>query len=404
MKRQWLECLVCGRRYAVGPMWRGCPECAAAEKGAPLEVRYDYGSVGEFGCDGNAPGIWRWHQLLPSISAGSPVSLNEGATPLCRLGCGQNGVALWLKNESVNPTWSYKDRANTVNITLAKELGFKRVAAISTGNHGNSAAAYASAANMGSVVFCHRDISSLQTSLMRLYGARVLRGGNRNLMMSKLVGSGSWFPTSIIDPFSGCANPFGVEGFKTIAFEIFFQMERRVPDRVFVPVGSGDGLYGIWKGFLELKKIGLSNRLPKMIACQALGAAPYFRAFSKGLRQMEAVKEAFTIALSISEEEGGRPALWAVYDSEGAVLTCSDEEITQAASELARAGYAVEPASATTLACAKKEFRKPEASPESWVLIGTGAYVKWAETLNRQFAPLRLLEPEFEMVEDLLEV
>jgi len=404
MKRQWLECLVCGARYAVGPMWRGCQECAA-EKGAPLEVRYDYGSIDEdFGCDGNAPGIWRWHQLLPSISAGSPVSLNEGTTPLCRLECGQNGLALWLKNESVNPTWSYKDRANTVNITLAKELGFKRVAAISTGNHGNSTAAYASAANMVSVVFCHRDISSLQTSLMRLYGAQVFRGGNRNLMMSRLVGSGSWFPTSIIDPFSGCANPFGVEGFKTIAFEIFFQLERQVPDRVFVPVGSGDGLYGIWKGFLELKKIGLSDRVPKMIACQALGAAPYFRAFSKRLRQMEPLKEARTIALSISEEEGGRPALWAVYDSEGAVLSCSDEEITQAASELARAGYAVEPASAATLACAKKEFRKPESSSETWVLIGTGAYVKWAETLNRQFEPLRLLEPEFERVEDLLEV
>jgi threonine synthase len=141
-----------------------------------------------------------------------------------------------------------------------------------------------------------------------------------------------------------------------------------------------------------------------MIACQALGAAPYFRAFLKGQRRMEPVKDARTIALSISEEEGGRPALWAVYDSEGAVLSCSDEEITQAASELARAGYAVEPASAATWACAKKEFRKHKSSLETWVLIGTGAYVKWAETLNRQFEPLQLLEPEFEKVEDLLEV
>jgi threonine synthase len=148
----------------------------------------------------------------------------------------------------------------------------------------------------------------------------------------------------------------------------------------------------------------MADRLPKMIACQALGAAPYFRAFSKGLRQMEAVKEAHTLALSISEEEGGRPALWAVYDSEGAVLTCSDEEITQAASELARAGYAVEPASAATLACAKKNFQELESSSETWVLIGTGAYVKWAETLNRQFEPLGLLDPEFERVEDLLQV
>jgi threonine synthase len=123
-----------------------------------------------------------------------------------------------------------------------------------------------------------------------------------------------------------------------------------VPDRVFVPVGSGDGLYGLWKGFVELKKVGLARRLPKMIACQARGAAPYVNAFLKGLRQMEPVKEACTIAISISEEEGGWPALWAVYDSKGEALACSDEEIAQATSEMARAGYALEPASVATLA------------------------------------------------------
>lgn len=407
MMREWLECLVCGARYAIVPMWGGCPECAATDKAAPLEVRYDYSSVGELGCDSGAPGIWQWHQLLPSLRTGVPVSLSEGGTPLCPLKCGHIGVTLWFKNESMNPTWSYKDRANTVNVTMARELGFKRVATISTGNHGSSAAAYASAANMASVVFCHRDTSSLQTSLMRLYGAQVFRGGNRNVMISKLVGSGRWFPTSVIDPFSGCANPFGVEGFKTIAFETFFQLGRQVPEKVFVPVGSGDGLYGIWKGFLELKKTGLAKRLPKMIACQALGAAPYSRAFSKGLRQMEPVKEPHTIALSISEGEGGRPALRAVYDSEGAVLACSDLEIMHAASELAKAGYAVEPASAATLACAKKQFSEPASIPsipETWVLIGTGAYVKWPETLNRQFELLPVLDPEFETVEDLLRV
>jgi threonine synthase len=177
-----------------------------------------------------------------------------------------------------------------------------------------------------------------------------------------------------------------------------------VPDRVFVPVGSGDGLYGLWKGFVELKKVGLARRLPKMIACQARGAAPYVNAFLKGLRQMEPVKEACTIAISISEEEGGWPALWAGYDSKGEALACSDEEIAQATSEMARAGYALEPASVATLACAKKLLSKPTRSQETWVLVGTGAYVKWAETLNHQFEPLQVLDPEFVNVDNLLRV
>jgi threonine synthase len=404
MRQEWLECLVCGERYSIAPMWTGCPKCEAGGKGAPLEVRYDYGSIDKLVPDENAPGIWRWHHLLPGIRSEPLVSLHEGGTPLCRLESEHRLITFWLKNESVNPTWSYKDRANCVNISVARELGFKWVAAISTGNHGSSAAAYAAAAGLGSVVFCHQETSLLQTSLMRLYGARVFQGGDRSGMLNRLVRRGGWFPSCAIDPFAGCSNPFGVEGFKSIAFEIFLQLGHKVPDRVFVPVGSGDGLYGIWKGFVELKKVGLARHLPRMIACQAKGAAPYANAFSKGLREVEAVTEARTIALSISEEQGGQPALWAVYDSEGEALACSEEEIAQAASEMAKAGYALEPASAAALACAKKVLSKPTEGQETWVLVGTGAYVKWAETLNHQFDPLRVLDPGFDRVEDLLGV
>ncbi|MEW5979501.1 MAG: pyridoxal-phosphate dependent enzyme [Acidobacteriota bacterium] len=400
--REWLQCLVCSAHYDLSPLWSGCPACLDQGKSSALEVRYDYASVTDFGPDEGAAGIWRWHRLLPAMHRHHPVSLKEGATPLCPVSCPAGLATIWLKNESVNPTWSYKDRANSVNISVARNLGFEKVAVVSTGNHGNAAAAYASAAGLRAAVLCHRDVSMLQASLMRLYGARVLRGGNRSAMLNRLIRSGSWFPCCVIGPLDGSSNPFGVEGLKTIAFEIFFQLGRRVPDRVFVPAGSGDGLYGIWKGFVELQKLGLCDRLPRMFACQAEGAAAYVRSFSKGLRHVEPVENPQTIALSIAEEQGGRPALLALYDSQGGALACSDREIIQSAGELARAGYALEPASAAALACARKE--PASSSDENWVLIGTGAYAKWPETLNGQFETIPALEPDFVQVEQFLEL
>jgi len=402
MTREWLECLVCGARRSIGPMFAGCEACCTNSKAAPLEVRYDYASI-RLAPDESAPGIWRWHQLLPGGIAASPVSLLEGNTPLCQLKSPNEAITLLLKNESVNPTWSYKDRSNSVNISMAHRLGFQRTAAVSTGNHGSSHAAYATAGGLQAVVFCHQEVSALQTALMQLYGACVLRGGNREGMLGRLVRTGAWFPSCIIDPFAGTSNPYGVEGFKTLAFEIFFQLGRQVPDRVFVPVGSGDGLYGIWKGFVELTKVGLADRLPKMIGCQAEGAAPYVRSFSKGSRQVEHLPKAETVALSISEVEGGRPALWAIYESAGEVLAVPDEAILWETRRLARAGYALEPASAAALACAERLFSTCTRK-ETWVLIGTGSHVKWAETLTRPFEPLPVLPPEFDRVEEALNI
>src|SRR5207247_9821402 len=120
----------------------------------------------------------------------------------------------------------------------------------------------------------------------------IVRGGRRGAPGKALVERGDWFPSSILCPRDGYANPFGVEGFKTIAFEIVQQLNGRAPDRVYAPVGSGDGLYGVWKGFVELRRIGAVDRMPRMVACQASGANPYVRAFRLGERTVRAVANA----------------------------------------------------------------------------------------------------------------
>ena len=397
MPDSWLECLVCRAQCDIGPRFGGCPECVERQQKAPLEVRYDYRHTSLPKPDRRNSGIWRWRRMLPPLDASAIVSLHEGNTPLVEL----KSCPVLLKNETLNPTWSYKDRANSVSISMARQLGFRNVAAVSTGNHGAAAAAYSAAGGRRCVVFCHEDAPDQQLALMQLYGATVFRGGRRDDMLRGLVVRGDWFPDCILCPRGGCANPFGIEGFKTIAFEIFEQLEGKVPDRVFVPVGSGDGLYGIWKGFCELQQIGIADRAPRMYACQAAGADPYVRAFRAGASRLTALESVHTIALSIAEKIGGEQALQAVYDSAGAALRASDEEILQAARCLAREGYALEPASAAALACAQA-LAHDRFGSEIWVAIGTGATVKWPETLNSGFNRSEKLPADFDRVEELL--
>jgi len=385
MPEQWLACLVCGAQFDLGPLFAGCPQCARQNRKAALEVRYEYQKVDLLSANLTAPGIWRWRALLPRVSEENAVSLHEGGTPLVKLAGWNVPGSLYLKNETVNPTWSYKDRANCISISLARQFGFQNIATMSTGNHGSAAAAYSSAGHLQCVVFCHEDAPDLQLALMSFYGAKVLRGGQRDEMLLGLVSRGGWFPSSIICPRRGCSNPYGVEGFKTIAFEIFHQLGNRAPERVFVPVGSGDGLYGIYKGFVELQRLGLTERIPRMYACQASGANPYVRAFRARAPRLVPVDSANTIALSIAEKIGGEPALRALYESEGEALDVDDEAILSAQRALARQGFALEPASATALACAQK-LASQSAEPESWVVIGTGTAVRWPDSLRRDFS------------------
>ena len=382
-------------------MFGGCPACAQKHTKAPVEVRYDYDHPAARQCDCAATGLWRWRALLPRIAERNIITLGEGNTPLLKVRNWSGPAPLYLKNETASPTWSYKDRANSVSISMAREFGFSNVVAVSTGNHGNAAAAYSSAAGNRCVVFCHQNAPELQLALMGSYGATVVRGGRQDAMVRALVARGDWFPSWIVCPRAGFANPFGIEGFKTIAFEIYRQFGKVVPDRVFVPVGSGDGIYGIWKGFVELQRTGQSDRLPRMYACQATGANPYVRAFRDGKKRLTPVERANTVALSIEEKIGGELALGAVYESGGAALNVTDDEMLLTARCLAREGLALEPASAAAVACASK-LMEDGCEQERWVAIGTGAAIKWPQTAAREFVMPEKLPPDYEDVSQLI--
>jgi len=404
--RPWLECLACHALHPVAPLFSGCPTCRQTGRKSPLEVRYDYARLGGLEPDRDSLGIWRWHKLLPPVEPRNRVTLGEGNTPLVQLSGWTGSAQLYLKNETANPTWAYKDRANCISASLARQFGLKNIATVSTGNHGNSLSAYAAAGGLRCVVFCHADAPELQLALMQFYGASVFRGGRREAMLEKLAARGDCFPACTSSLRDNFANPFAIEGFKTIAFEIFAQLGGRVPDRVFVPVGSGDGFYGIWKGFVELARLGLADKVPRMIACQSTGADCYVRAWRDRAEQLTPLEHAHTVALSICEAIGGEQALGAIYESAGAAVGLPDEEILGAAAQLARQGFALEPASAAAVAGARSmaaEGSDPGTGlDECWVAIGTGAAVKWPRNVIGRASMPERLPADFDRLDELL--
>jgi threonine synthase len=187
-------------------------------------------------------------------------------------------------------------------------------------------------------------------------------------------------------------NPFGVEGYKTIAYEIYHQMGRKMPDRVYVPTSGGDGIWGVYKGFHELQLLGLADHLPKVIACQAAAAAPLVVAVQGRLRHIEPIETQPTIALSLLDPQSGDLALHAVNRSAGNAIAVTDEEILDAIEDMWRLGLSVEPASAAPLAGLMKEARGGlDLNGQSVVLIASGSGERWPATFTRTAG--RLPEP-----------
>ena len=396
MPECWLQCDACGARYEWAPRFFGCDACRNRDGAIqPLEVRYDALFLHPAS---NEAGIWRWKELLPPVEWENRLSLGEGKTSLLPVRSEECGPRLYLKNETGNPTWSWKDRPNSVSVSTARQWGFRRVAAKSTGNHGNAVAAYATAGGLSSVIFCHEEAPALQLALMEGYGARVLRGGPQDEVLRKMIADHGYFPCTILCPRAGYTNPFGIEGFKTIAFEICEAMNWSAPDRVFVPVGSGDGVYGIWKGFRELAERKQINKAPQIVGCQAAGADSAYRAWRRNSRVAEVLSSVSTSALSVGELVTGDHALRAIYESGGSMMVCSEEEIRNGFRQLQRRGLALEPASALAFACAQMAIEQA-ADGETWVVIGSGAAVKWPDTLLRDYRLPPLFTGSLEMVE-----
>jgi threonine synthase len=346
-----LECIECHEKY---PKTKVIYTCTC---GGLLDIVYDYSKIHLTKKDLTGPlSVWKYRALLP-ISR-EPVSLDEGGTPLYRVDRIAKSVGLkdvYVKHEGMNPTGSFKDRGMTVGVTKALELGMKTVACASTGNTSASLAVYGARAGVPAVVLLPAGkvaLGKLAQALM--HGAKVLsiRGNFDDAL--KLVRDlcdreGFYLLNSV--------NPYRLEGQKTIAFEIADQLGWHAPDRIVLPVGNAGNITAIYKGFKELKKLGLIDSIPRMTGIQAEGASPVVTAIKNNAAAItpEGHPETVATAIRIGNPVNSIKALIAIRESGGTAETVTDDEIIRAQQELAYLeGIGVEPASASSIAGLRK--------------------------------------------------
>jgi len=351
--------------------------------------------------------VWRYVELLPINDQNKIVSLGEGGTALnkCVRLAGEIGLEkVYVKNEGENPTGSFKDRGMTVGVTKALELGMKSVACASTGNTSASLAAYAAKAGLECIVLIPSGKVAFGKLIQAIiHGARVIQVRGNFDEALKIVGE-LCLTHSIY--LLNSINPYRLEGQKTIAFEIWDQLGRKIPDKVIVPVGNAGNISAIWKGFKELYAIGLADKLPEMIGVQSEGAAPIANLIKKGLNEIEFVDKPETVATAIRI---GSPVNWkkaakAIRESGGTAETVSDDEILEAQKILARReGIFAEPAGAASTAGLIKLTRIGMINRDELIVcIATGHGLKDPEIILKQFPKPIEIEANIEALMKIL--
>lgn len=371
--RYFLRCFECGEEIENQRAYT-CERC-----GGLLEVSFNFEEVDAKKIfDEREPRVWKYRELLPVER--EPVTLREGGTPLYRCKKIEEifGIReLYVKHEGMNPTGSFKDRGMTVGVTKALEFNVKGVICASTGNTSASLAAYAARASLPSyVILPYGKVALGKIAQALMHGARVICiKGNFDDSL-RIVRELSENPDFYL---LNSINPFRLEGQKTIAFEIYDQLFS-TPDAVLVPVGNAGNISAIFKGFLEMKELGVIDEIPRMIGVQAEGASPIADAFREGKKEITPVRNPETIAtaIRIGSPVNAPKALDAIYRSNGFALKVSDEEITEAQKLLARAeGIGVEPASASSLAGLRRAIEEGVVDrDERVVCITTGHLLK----------------------------
>jgi len=352
-----LRCISCSTEYEYGKLF-ACDKC-----GGFLEVLYDMESVksvlakGEFGKGSTL--IERYSVLLPVRDVKRAISLGEGNTPLMladRLAETLGLRRLYLKDETRNPTGTFKDRSICVGVSVAKENEIVQVSTASTGNAGASLAAFSAKAGLTCRLIIPASASPTKLVQAIAYGARIIPiEGSVDVALSLLkeaYHAWGWYPI----PTSGPFNPYQVEGAKTIAYEISFQMKEQSPDWVIYPICGGDNIAANWKAFRELKQLDLSPILPRLVGVQASACESLSEPLRMGHDQIRPVKNPQTIASSLRIEypPTGLAALRAIRGSQGVAMGVTDEEMLKAQGLLAsREGVFSEPASASVVAALK---------------------------------------------------
>ena len=349
--------------------------------------------------------MWRYARFLPLPAGAEPVTLHEGGTPLLRANVlGQeNGVETYIKDETRNPTGSFKDRPVSLGVSYALAVGIRRLIVASSGNAAVSTAAYAARAAIPALVVVPRTArTSSKLRQARAYGAQVLLlDGDYNDVFRIVQDLRSQAP--MVDVTTTYRSPIPTEANKTVAYELWEQMGGQAPDWVLVPVGSGPLLWGIHQGYRELAEAGLVDKVPRMVAVQAAGCPPIAEAFDRGLSEIEPCLQPKTVADGIADgllghEQDGFVTLKAIYESGGAALAVDDAATLQAVKELSRkAGLFAEPTGAISLAgmweLASRRLLKPG---DRVVLLVTGHGLKRPDAVDE--GELELVAPKLEAV------
>ncbi|MCL2006881.1 MAG: threonine synthase [Treponema sp.] len=349
-----LICDDCKKDFPLDGHFTLCPCC-----GGLLEVQYQLNAMkkdlSRLFQDSRDRSIWRYRDFFPFVEEKNIVSLGEGGTPLIQsnhIGKEFGVPELYFKNDTMMPTGSFKDRGFSLAISYARQIGVKNAFTYSSGNAGASFAAYSARSGFPALVCVEYIASDTKKEMIQLYGANtaILYYDSFEEIAQMLKSAAQELK---IYQFVNFINPIRHEAMKTYAYEIFESMSK-APDIMIHPVGTGGGLYGAYKGFKELAELGFIDSIPRFFAVQPLDCSHYKQAFDKGEKEAGRYGETDkTIAQSIASDaplHKGRRVLDAIYDSNGAALAVTDEEILEAMRELAREGIAAEPSAAASLA------------------------------------------------------
>ncbi|OFW43973.1 MAG: threonine synthase [Acidobacteria bacterium RIFCSPLOWO2_12_FULL_67_14b] len=384
--------LECGNTCGAGPFDPRerhflCPAC-----GLPLLARYDLKAARSWTKDslaGREPSMWRYREMLPLLPGDDPVTLGEGFTPLLharRLGGTLGLDRLFIKDESLNPTNSFKARGQSAAITRARGLGATTIALPTAGNAGNAAAAYSAAAGLKCEVFIPRDAKQPFVDECRLYGANVTLvdglitdAGKMAAEKGKPLG---WYDVSTLK------EPYRVEGKKTMGYELAEQFGWTLPDWIIYPTGGGTGLVGMWKAFEELDAIGWldGKKRPKMVTVQAEGCAPIVRAFEQGTEKAAPWEHATTAAdgLRVPRAIGDFLILRAIRESGGTALAVSDRQMIDDMLAIgSHEGVSAAPEGGAALSAIRRLAGDGRIKKhETVVLFNTGGALKYLDVLR----------------------
>lgn len=382
MDRLFLECRECKMQYETSFKYV-CDECFG-----PLDVKYNFPNISKDAFAGRQQTYWRYFEMLPIESKSSIVDIGAGMTPLIkaeRLGEVLGLKNLYIKNDSVNPTFSFKDRPAGVAVSKAGELGIESVGCASTGNLASATAAHAAKAGVDCHVFAPADIETAKIAQALAYGANYIPvigtydDANR---LAANIGERKRIGIVNINLRS-----YYVEGSKTLAYEVAEQLDWKVPDHLIVPVGSGAMLNAICKGFEELQQVSLTGDVSDMHvnAAQPRGCAPVVDAFNSNSTHVAPVEQPDTIAksLAIGDPGDGRYVLKRLGQYEGVAVESGDAEILDGITLLARTeGIFTEPAGGVAVAALQKMVRQHEIDADQTVVCYvTGNGLKATETI-----------------------